>query len=98
MQVKVSTLIGQLIKETMDKRNPFLTADEFLYPSLTVYFHKYFLIWYYSKNIICQPRFCQAIAGFYTQKDRGRYSSRYASFHLQNELKDHKSSFVASFM
>ena len=27
MQVKLSTLIGQLIKETMDKRNPFLTAQ-----------------------------------------------------------------------
>ena len=29
MQVKLSTLIGQLIKETMDKRNPFLTPNEF---------------------------------------------------------------------
>ena len=27
MQVKLSTLIEQLIKETMDKRNPFLTAQ-----------------------------------------------------------------------
>ena len=27
MQVKLSTLIGQLIKETIDKRNPFLTAQ-----------------------------------------------------------------------
>ena len=27
MQVKLPTLIGQLIKETMDKRNPFLTAQ-----------------------------------------------------------------------
>ena len=27
MQVKPSTLIGQLIKETMDKRNPFLTTQ-----------------------------------------------------------------------
>ena len=26
MQVKLSTLIGQLIKETMDKSNPFLIA------------------------------------------------------------------------
>ena len=27
MQVKLSTLIGQLITETMDKRNPFLIAQ-----------------------------------------------------------------------
>ena len=35
MQVRLSTFIGQLIKESMDKRNPFLIAQ--FYPSLTVF-------------------------------------------------------------
>ena len=30
MQVKLSTLIGQLIKETMDERNLFSSPNEFL--------------------------------------------------------------------
>ena len=38
MQVKLSTLIGQLIKETMDKRNPFLTAQWVSFIRVWLYF------------------------------------------------------------
>ena len=38
MQDKLSTVIGQLIKETMDKRNFSYLPMSFFYPSLTVIF------------------------------------------------------------
>ena len=37
MQDKLCTLIGQPIKETMDKKTLFLPPMSFFYPSVTVY-------------------------------------------------------------